>query len=107
MTSRTILLGAAIFSALALSACSTGINIPAPEGPVDKNSPVYDQGFQDGCAAVNVRYRKQSDHDDTARDDKLYAADPNYHAGWDFGFRKCEDKVDQGGLPIPGNSVIM
>jgi hypothetical protein len=106
MSTKTIF-AAGLFSAFALSACSSVGDIPAPPGQVDKNSPIYDQGFQDGCAAVNVRYRKQSGHDDTARDDKLYASDANYHAGWDFGFRKCEDKVDQGGLPIPGNSVIM
>jgi hypothetical protein len=105
MMSRTLVFAAAILSAAVLSGCATGPG--APDGKVDKNSPMFDQGFQDGCAAVNARYRAQSNHEGPARDDKLYGSDANYYAGWNKGYRKCEDKVDQGGLPIPGNSVIM
>ncbi|HVZ68400.1 MAG TPA: hypothetical protein VG891_02985 [Rhizomicrobium sp.] len=95
-----------IMLAAALAACSTASR-PNPDQPTDKNSPVYDQGFRDGCAAVNARFRAQSNHEGPAQDEKLYTTDNNYHDGWDYGYRKCEDKVDQGGLPIPGNSVIM
>lgn len=102
MASGKIALATA-FAAM-LAACSS---TPNPGQPVDKNSPIYDQGFRDGCAAVNARFRSQADHEGPAQDEKLYATDNNYHSGWDYGYRKCEDKVDQGGLPIPGNSVIM
>ncbi len=104
MTSKILL---AIFATMALAACSTAGPSSSDDKPVDKNSPVYEQGYQDGCAAVNPRYRKDSGHEGPPRDDKLYENDSNYRGGWDTGFRKCEDKVDQGGLPIPGNSVIM
>lgn len=91
--------------AAALAACSTPR--PNPDQPTDKNSPMYDHGYRDGCAAVNPRFRAQSGHEGPAQDEKLYATDHNYHDGWDTGYRKCEDKVERGGLPIPGNAVIL
>ena len=105
MLGKKLLLATTVFAAATLAACSTPR--PNPDQPTDKDSPMYEQGYRDGCAAVNARYRAESGHEGPAQDEKLYATDHNYHDGWDGGFRKCEDKVNQGGLPIPGNSVIL
>jgi hypothetical protein len=105
MLGKKFLVATAMFATATLAACGTPR--PNPDQPTDKNSPMYEQGYRDGCAAVNARFRAQAEHEGPAQDEKLYATDPNYHDGWDGGFRKCEDKVNQGGLPIPGNSVIL
>jgi len=91
-----------VFAAASLAACASS----APSGPpANEDSPGYVQGFTDGCATANPRYRKENNL--TAKRDPDYDKDNNYHTGWDKGYLKCEDKVDSGGLPIPGNSVIM
>ena len=101
MTSVSKSVIVAVFAATSLAGCAS-----APSGPpVDENSAGYVQGFTDGCATANPRYRK--DNNLTAKRDPDYDKDNNYHKGWDKGYLKCEDKVDSGGLPIPGNSVIM
>lgn len=93
-------------SALLLSACANGP--PMPPGPVDKDLPIFDHGYRDGCATVNPRFRKEAGYEGgPTRDEKMYASDSNYHGGFDSGIRNCADKVNQGGLPIPGNSVIL
>lgn len=102
---RRISLAAILSATASLAACTTPR--PNPDLPTDKNSPMYDQGYRDGCAAVNPRFRAQSGHEGPAQDKGLYASDHNYHDGWDSGYRHCEDKIDRGGLPIPGNSVIL
>jgi hypothetical protein len=81
-------------------------NAFADDTKIDENSPSYVEGFTDGCATANPRYRKENNL--TAKRDPSYDTDDNYHKGWDKGYYKCEDKVDQGGLALPGgNSVIM
>lgn len=104
--SRNLILAA--FAAASLAGCASGPAGPggsAPAGKVDENSPGYVSGFTDGCATANPRYRKENGL--TAKRDPMYDTDNDYHTGWDKGYLKCEDKVDSGGLPIPGNSVIM
>ena len=70
-----------------------------------EGSPMYNIGFNEGCATSNLRYARQSGQK-PGKDDKLYDSDTDYHDGWNKGYRKCEDHVDQGGLPVMGNSVI-
>ncbi|HSZ74881.1 MAG TPA: hypothetical protein VK779_08675 [Rhizomicrobium sp.] len=77
----------------------------ADDTKIDENSPSYVTGFTDGCATANPRYRKENNLE--AKRDPSYDTDANYKKGWDKGYYKCEDKMDSGGLPIPGNSVIM
>jgi hypothetical protein len=103
--SRSLIL--AVFAATSLAACASGPTGPggAPAAKADENSPGYVSGFTDGCATANPRYRKENSL--TAKRDPMYDTDNDYHTGWDKGYLKCEDKVDSGGLPIPGNSVIM
>lgn len=96
----------AILSALvgvALAGCAT--EQPAPAGNVDSKSPSYAMGYDDGCAASNQEARKA--HQGPVKNDQLYGSDPSYYAGWNEGFKKCENKVSPSALPIPGNSVIM
>lgn len=96
---------AIVLAGLSVAGCASGP--AAPEGPkADEGSPAYVMGFSDGCATVNPRYRKQQGLT-AKRDEALYGSDNNYHKGWDKGYLSCEDKVDSGGLPIPGNSVIL
>lgn len=103
--SKSIGFAAAVMTALLVSACAN--SPPMPPGPVDKASPIFDHGYRDGCATVNPRFRKEAGYESAVRDEKMYAEDSNYHAGYDSGIRNCADKVNQGGLPIPGNAVIL
>jgi hypothetical protein len=93
----------AVFTAVTVAGCASPA--PPPGGKIDENSAGYVSGFTDGCATANPRYRKENNL--TAKRDPQYDTDADYHTGWDKGYLKCEDKVDSGGLPIPGNSVIM
>lgn len=83
---------------------------PAPQTPdpgkVDENSAGYVDGYSDGCASANLRYARQA-HVKPNRDAKLYDNDRNYHEGWDHGYRKCEDRMTPGALPVMGNSIII
>jgi hypothetical protein len=78
---------------------------PQP-GQVDESSASYVSGYSDGCASSNLRYARQA-HVKPGRDANLYDSDTDYHAGWDHGYRKCEDKFSPGALPVMGNSIIM
>ncbi len=73
---------------------------------VNEKSASYVAGYSDGCASSNLRYARQA-HVKPGRDAKLYDSDNDYHAGWDKGYRKCEDRFTPGALPVMGNSVIM
>ena len=101
MALRIVLLSAA--AAMVLAGCAS--TPPAPAGTVDEKSPSYNQGYDDGCAASNQEARKA--HQGPVKNDQLYSSDAGYYAGWNEGFKKCEDKVTPSALPIPGNSVIM
>jgi hypothetical protein len=79
---------------------------PAKAATIDENSEPYVDGYSDGCASANLRYARQA-HVKPNRDPKLYDSDVNYHQGWDHGYRKCEDTVSPGALPIMGNSIIL
>jgi len=80
---------------------------PPSTTPVkQEDSPGYVEGYSDGCASANLRYARQ-EHVKPNKDSKLYESDQDYHAGWDHGYRKCEDKVSPGGLSVPANSVVM
>lgn len=78
---------------------------PSSTAQIDENSLSYVDGYSEGCASANLRYAHQA-HVKPGRDPKLYDSDNNYHSGWDHGYRKCEDRVTSGGLPVMGNSVI-
>ena len=94
--------------------------VPAPPAPAPPSSPAapatkpvpqeesysYVSGYSDGCASANLRYARQ-EHVKPNRDPKLYESDADYRAGWDHGYRKCEDKVTPGGIAIPGNSIVL
>jgi len=101
MALRIVLLSAV--AGVLLAGCTTAPSAPA--GTVDEKSPSYTQGFDDGCAASNQQARKA--HQGPVKNDQLYGSDASYYAGWNDGFKKCEDKVTPSALPIPGNSVIM
>ena len=79
---------------------------PAKAATIDENSEPYVDGYSDGCASANLRYARQA-HVKPNRDPKLYDTDVNYHQGWDHGYRKCEDSVSPGALPVMGNSIIL
>jgi hypothetical protein len=100
--SKSLVLAAFVSSSLALCASQAFAD---DDTKIDENSPSYVTGFTDGCATANPRFRK--DNNLTAKRDPSYDTDANYKKGWDKGYYKCEDKMDSGGLPIPGNSVIM
>jgi hypothetical protein len=79
---------------------------PKPQSQqVNENSASYVDGYEDGCASANLRYARQA-HVKPNRDPKLYDSDNDYHEGWDHGYRRCEDHVTSGALPVMGNSVI-
>ncbi|HUJ02977.1 MAG TPA: hypothetical protein VLW75_05010 [Rhizomicrobium sp.] len=101
MALRIVLLSAA--AALLLAGCTTDAG--APPGTVDQKSPSYTMGYDDGCAASNQDARKA--HQGPVKNDQLYGSDASYYAGWNDGFKKCENKMTPSALPIPGNSVIM
>ncbi len=100
MALRIVLLSAA--AAIMLAGC---VSEQAPAGAVDKKSASYAVGYNDGCAASNKNARAQ--HKGPVKNDELYSSDASYYAGWNDGYKKCEDKVTPSALPIPGNSVIM
>lgn len=100
MALRIVLLSALV--GVALAGCATD---QAPPGNVDTKSPSYAIGYDDGCAASNKDARAQ--HKGPVKNDQLYGSDASYYAGWNEGYKKCEDKVSPSALPIPGNSVIM
>lgn len=83
---------------------------PTPQKPdpnkVDETSFNYVTGYSEGCASANLRYARQA-HVKPNRDSKLYDGDRDYHEGWDHGYRKCEDHVTPGALPVMGNSSIL
>ncbi|HSZ74880.1 MAG TPA: hypothetical protein VK779_08670 [Rhizomicrobium sp.] len=105
---------AILCAALLLAGCASGGSGSSNLAPTassdttkpDEGSPAYVMGFSDGCATSNPRYRKQNNLT-AKRDEAQYNSDNNYHKGWDKGYLSCEDKIDSGGLPIPGNSVIL
>jgi|HubBroStandDraft_2_1064218.scaffolds.fasta_scaffold103817_2 hypothetical protein len=106
---------AILFAVLIVAGCAAdnpGAPNLAPQATTnaakaDEGSPAYVMGFSDGCATSNPRYRKQNNLT-AKRDEAQYNSDNNYHQGWDKGYLNCEDKVDQGGLPLPGgNSIIL
>ena len=101
MALRILLLSAA--TAALLAGCAS--SVPAPAGTVDEKSPSYTMGYDDGCAASNQDARKA--HQGPVKNDQLYGSDASYYAGWNDGFKKCENKMTPSALPIPGNSVIM
>lgn len=67
---------------------------------------MYNVGYNEGCATANLRAARALGVK-PGRDSKLYDSDQDYHDGWNKGYRKCEDKINPGGLSVPGNSVIM
>jgi hypothetical protein len=77
-----------------------------PAGQSEEDSYTYVTGYSDGCASANLRYARQ-EHVKPNKDATLYDSDKGYHDGWNHGYRKCEDHVTPGALPVPGNSVIM
>ncbi len=82
---------------------------PAPKpdaDKVDETSFNYVTGYSEGCASSNLRYARQA-HVKPNRDSKLYDSDRDYHEGWNHGYRKCEDRVTPGALPVMGNSAIL
>lgn len=99
MALRIILFATA---AVLLAGCATE---QAPPGDVDTKSASYAFGYNDGCAASNQDARKA--HKGPVKNDQLYGSDASYYAGWNEGFKKCENKTTPSALPIPGNSVIM
>ena len=99
MALRIVLLSAV--AGVLLAGCTT--TAPAPAGNVDEKSPSYSQGYDDGCAASNQEARKA--HQGPVKNDQLYGSDASYYAGWNEGFKKCEDKVTPSALPIPTGSM--
>lgn len=99
-------------TAPAATAPAATTTTPAASAPaadpnkIDENSASYVDGYSDGCASANLRYAHEA-HVKPGRDDKLYSSDNNYHEGWDHGYRKCEDRMTPGALPVMGNSIIM
>lgn len=101
MSLRIVLMSAA--AAVLLASCAA--TEQAPPGAVDEKSASYAVGYNDGCAASNQDARKA--HQGPVKNDQLYTSDASYYAGWNEGFKKCENKTTPSALPIPGNSVIM
>lgn len=86
--SKSLILAAFVTASLGVCASKSF----ADDTKIDENSPSYVDGFTDGCATANPRYRKENNL--TAKRDPSYDTDANYKKGWDKGYYKCEDKMD-------------
>ena len=92
---RTPAFLAATFLALSLTACMGGSKY--------ENDPMYDPGFQDGCATGTAR-TPGTPPSKPVRDQVSWDASEAYRAGWKAGYASC---APRGGGDIPGSDRDM
>ena len=88
MTRSPVLLA---LSPLVLAACANWGE--AADGPF------YPQGVTDGCRTAEARNASFST--DVYQDEKLFADEPSYRAGWRAGFAQCQPPQNLN--PRPGD----
>lgn len=73
--------------ALCLAACGS---------MADKDSPLYNAGFGDGCNTAEAEQLPNRPR--PQRDEALYAKDADYRSGWNTGHTFCRPMSRQGGF---------